>query len=325
MRISSLEEKEIIGAIKDFFPSQEKELLTGIGDDAAVAKIGEKNIIFTKDILLEDVHFKLSFHPSHLLGRKSLSANLSDIAAMGGTPKYALFGLGIPEKIELFWLEDFMEGLKSVAQEEKVTLAGGDVSRSKKITISITVIGVGKNIIRRSGGQPGDIVCVSGTLGDAKEGLLLLQKGFKIGDDREADFVLKRFLDPFPQVSLGKELSHRQLASAMIDLSDGLSVDLSHLCEESGCGGIIYRDKLPLSSSLRALQRKCYDFALHGGEDYQLLFSIPKKRVKELAQLQKVYPVSHIGELIRGDRIYIADYTGRKKELKSKGYQHFKK
>lgn len=323
MKISSLSEKEIISAIRDSFVSSKKNLIQGIGDDAAVVRIGKKNFIYTKDLLIQDVHFKISFHPPHLLARKSLNINLSDVAAMGGVPSYALLGLGLPTKIDSQWVEDFINGLKSAAQEEGVNLIGGDLSRSKKITVSVTVIGEGDSIITRSGGASGDKLCVSGTLGDAKEGLLLLQRKHRMGESREIDFILKRFLDPFPQVSLGRELSRRNLVSSMIDLSDGISVDLGHICEESGCGALIYKNKLPISGALRSLQKKCFDFALHGGEDYQLLFSVPKEKMSQLSELKKIYPISTIGELISEKKIYVVDPQGRKKELKSKGYRHF--
>lgn len=323
MKISSLTEKEIISAFRESFTFSEGNLIKGIGDDAAVVRTGNRNLIYTKDLLIQDIHFKVSFHPPHLLARKSLNINLSDVAAMGGSPKYALLGLGLPRTVGTQWVEDFISGLKSAAQEEGVNLIGGDVSGSKKITLSVTVIGEGDPVIRRSGGGEGDILCVSGTLGDAKEGLLLLQRKHRMGENEEIDFLLKRFLDPFPQISLGRELSWRGLVSSMIDLSDGLSTDLGHLCEESGCGALIYRDRLPISSALRSLQKKCYDFALHGGEDYQLLFSVPREKVKKLSELKKIYPISFIGEFIPGNRIYLVDPQGRKKDLKSKGYRHF--
>lgn len=323
MKLKYLSESELISAIQEDFSEKRPGLILGIGDDAAVVKVGTKNLIYTKDLLIEDYHFISSLHPAHLLGRKSLNINLSDIAAMGGRPKYALLGLGVPSRTETGWLENFFSGFQSAAKESGVILVGGDISQAKKITISVTLIGEGENIIRRSGARPGHHFFVSGTLGDAKQGLLLLKKGYRIGEDKRAAPVLKAFLDPLPQIALGQELARSKLASSMIDISDGLSVDLSHICQESGCGAEIHKKNLPLSPELRRWQRKAFHFALHGGEDYQLLFTAPPKKVTDIYDLQRKYRITFIGKMTEGKEIYLVDDRGRKKPLEIKGYQHF--
>lgn len=323
MKLKRLSEGELISAIKKDFTRKLPGLVLGIGDDAAVIRTGKKHLILTKDLLIEDIHFVASLHPAYFLGRKSLNINLSDIAAMGGEPKYSLLGLGVPSGTESRWLEDFFSGFRSASTESGVDLVGGDVSQSAKITISVTVIGEGKIIVRRSGAKPGHHLFVSGTLGDAKQGFLLLKKGYTVGRDRRADPLLKAFLDPIPQVGLGKDLSRWRIASSMIDLSDGLSVDLSHLCQESRCGAEISQTNLPLSDGLRTWQRKCFAFALHGGEDYHLLFTVPPGKVSAVTKLKKKYRISFIGRMKRGREIHLVDRRGKKKRLEIKGYQHF--
>ncbi len=324
MKLERLEETELIRAIRKEFAVLRRGLILGIGDDAAVFKEGKKYLILTKDLLIEDIHFISALHPPRLLGKKSLNVNLSDIAAMGGSPKYALLGLSLPSRTPLNWLEEYFAGFNSACRQWGVALIGGDVSRSQKITISVTVIGEGKNIIARKGAKPGHLIFVSGYLGDAKQGLLLLRKGFKLGDNKKAETLLRAFLDPSPQLRLAQELSRRKLASSMIDTSDGLSVDLFHLCEESRCGAEVEKGRLPMSPQLRFWQKKPFDFALHGGEDYQLLFSVPPKNMKSILKLQKKYRLTCIGKFVHKKGLYILDQNGKRKPLPAKGYQHFK-
>ncbi len=323
MKLHRLEEKELLEAIRKEFLSHQAKVTLGIGDDAAVIKAGKTSLVITKDLLLEDVHFLRRLHPPRLLGRKSLNVNLSDLAAMGAKPKYALLGLGIPGRIGTGWIDDFFKGFKSAAREFGVKLIGGDISRAYKASVSVTAIGEGKHMVKRSGAECGHHLFVSGTLGEAREGLLLLKKGFRLGEDEKKDKMLKAFLDPAPQVKLGEWLSRLRLASSMIDISDGLSVDLSHLCEESRCGAEIDSDKLPISSELRSLQRRAFDFALNGGEDYQLLFSVPPSKFDTVYGLKKKYALTHIGKIIRGKGIFLIDRRGIRKKLCPRVWQHF--
>ncbi|MBE0460099.1 MAG: thiamine-phosphate kinase [Candidatus Aminicenantes bacterium] len=323
MKIKQLKEKDILSAIRKEFSVSFPELLLGIGDDAAVVRPGKKLVLLTKDLLIDGVHFISSKHPPFLLGRKSLNVNLSDIAAMGGMPKYALLGLGIPSSFKPDWLEKFFSGLKSAADKQDVALIGGDVSQARKLTVSVTIMGEAKSIITRKGAKPNNAIYVSGTLGNAKQGLLLLKKGVKLGDSKESDYLLKSFLDPSPQVSLGIELNRLQAATSMIDISDGLSVDLLHICQESGCGALIHLDSFPLSSDLLSFQRRPFNFALHGGEDYQLLFSVPTEKEGSIFKLQKKYKITLIGQIIKERRVYVIDRRGRKRLLPARGFQHF--
>jgi thiamine-monophosphate kinase len=324
MKLQRLEETELIQAIrKEFRTRRQAGLALGIGDDAAVIEADRKNLVVTKDLLLEGVHFLLPIHPPRLLGRKSLNVNLSDLAAMGARPRYALLGLGIPLRTGTGWIEDFFAGFKSAAKEYEVQLIGGDVTRAQKVTLSVTLLGEGKNIIKRSGARHGHFLFVSGTLGEAREGLLLLKKGAKLGEDRRVDKMLKAFLDPKAQVELGEKLSQLRAASAMIDISDGLSVDLGHICEESGCGAEVEKEKLPVSSELRSLQKRSFDFALNGGEDYQLLFSVPPDRLDAVSRLKKKYALTCIGKILKDKGIFLLDSRGRRKTIQPHTWQHF--
>lgn len=324
MKLQRLEETELIQAIrKEFCTRRQAGLALGIGDDAAVIEADRKNLVVTKDLLLEDVHFLLPIHPPRLLGRKSLNVNLSDLAAMGARPRYALLGLGIPLHTGTGWIEDFFAGFKSAAKEYEVQLIGGDVTRAQKVTLSVTLLGEGKNIIKRSGARPGHFLFVSGKLGEAREGLLLLKKGAKLGEDRRVDKMLKAFLDPKAQVELGEKLSQLRAASAMIDISDGLSVDLGHICKESGCGAEVEKEKLPVSSELRSLQKRSFDFALNGGEDYQLLFSVPPNRLDAVSRLKKKYALTCIGKILKEKGIFLVDSRGKRKTIQPHTWQHF--
>jgi thiamine-monophosphate kinase len=324
MKLRVLQERELILAIRKDFSRFEKDLILGIGDDAAAIKAGEKYLLLTKDLLIEDIHFITALHPPYFLGRKSMSVNLSDIAAMGGKPKYVLLGLGLPSRTSPAWLEQYFSGFKSACREWGVVLVGGDLSQSKKVVISVTIIGQAKNIIQRKGARPGHFIFVSGELGNAGQGLLLLKRGFKLGDDRRADPLLKAFLNPVPQLALAQELSRFKLASSMIDVSDGLSVDLLHLCEESSCGAVVKQENLPLSRELCFWQKRPYELALHSGEDYELLFSVPPGKIGSVARLKKKYKISCIGKMVREKNLYLLDPQGKIKTLKIRGYQHFK-
>jgi len=323
VKLNTLGEKELISFIRKKFSVSKPNLIIGIGDDAAVIKAGRASFILTKDLLIENFHFSCDICSPYLLGRKSLSVNLSDIASVGGKPEYALLGLGLPSHLEVNWVEEFFSGMNSVLKEQRMYLIGGDISQAEKITISITVVGRGKNIIKRGGAKPGHILCVSGTIGDAAQGLVLLKKKVKMGESKRMDPLLRAFLDPFPQITLGRKLSSLNAASAMIDISDGLSIDLAHICQESRCGAEIYIQKIPISSELSYFQKNPYEMALHGGEDYQLLFSIPPENIGLISGFKKKYRITQIGRMIQRKSIYMINEQGRRKKLEPKGYQHF--
>jgi len=304
MKIKGLSEKELIQTLRQEFHSEHENIVLGIGDDAAVVKSGEKFQVLTKDLLIENTHFLASQHPPDLLARKSLSVNLSDVAAMGCRPRFALVGLGIPPGTETDWLEGFMSGLKTAAGEFDVSLIGGDVTRAERISISVTLLGEGARYITRSGARAGDLLYVSGFLGDAAWGLELLKNNVPLGESPRTDVCLLAFLDPVPQVALGLALSLAEIPSAMIDVSDGLSIDLRHICEESGVGAEVAVDSLPLSGSLTKLASDPVKWALHGGEDYQLLFSVSEDKEPLMLGIQESFPVTQIVRVTAGSKVF---------------------
>jgi thiamine-monophosphate kinase len=322
MNLRSLHERELISAIRKEFSHGQRGLVVGIGDDAAVIKSAPGFLLLTMDLLVEDVHFIASLHPPYYLGRKALSVNLSDIAAMGGRPRFALLSLALRPGTKRRDLERFLEGFKSVAEESGTGLIGGDVSASAKMTVSVTVMGEARRPILRSGARPGDHILVSGYLGDAAAGLKLLKKGYKLGKNRRADALLRVFLDPAPRINLGLALSRLRAATAMIDTSDGLSVDLFHLCQESHTGADVYLEKLPLSPGLRFFEKKPESLALHGGEDYQLLFTVGPDNLDAIAPLQKRHDLHVIGKMRRGKGISLIDGKGRRRALAPGGFEH---
>jgi thiamine-monophosphate kinase len=325
--VQDLGERGLIELIRKSFPARGKNVLLGIGDDAAVLRPGCEPLILTKDLLVEDVDFLRDRHPAFFVGRKSLSVNLSDIAAMGGTPRAALLGLGMPGDLPLGWIRAFLKGFAAAGRDYRVDLIGGDVSGSREIVISVTLIGEGEPLVTRSGARPGDGVYVSGTLGDAALGFALIEAGASIRCRGAKADLVKAFLDPVPQLALGRALALRGLASAMIDISDGLSVDLRHLAEESGVGAAIETAALPLSAGMRACGGEyALKYALHGGEDFQLLFTVRPSPGNDaaLAAVAKRYPLTRIGRIFEKKGIFAVDAAGRRTLLPARGYEHFK-
>jgi len=253
----------------------------GIGDDAAAIEPTTGLVtLITTDMLVEGVHFDLAFSDPVSLGRKSLAVNLSDIAAMGGMPRYFLLSLAVPHHIAVEFLDGFMVGLLEMGERFGVSLIGGDTSSSGKgMIISITVIGEQSPdlVVTRRGARPGDLICVTGTLGDSALGLSLLKRGVRDG------LAISRHLDPTPRVREGIRLAEARLPSAMIDISDGLLADLGHILDLSGAGARLFLDKLPLSADYlekcSATGEDIYSLPLSGGEDYELLFTAPPGKI----------------------------------------------
>ena len=325
--VQNLGERGLIELIRKAFPARGKNVILGIGDDAAVLRPGRTPIILTKDLLVEDVDFLRDRHPAFFIGRKSLSVNLSDIAAMGGTPRTALLGLGLPADLGLDWIRAFLRGFASAARDHGVDLIGGDVSKCREIVVSVTVSGEGEPLVMRSGARPGDGIYVSGTLGDAALGFALINAGAANGGRGPKAALVKAFLDPVPHIALGRELARRGLASAMIDVSDGLSVDLRHLAEESEVGAEIDLAAIPLSAGLRAWGGDdVLHYALNGGEDFQLLFTARPSRRSDAALrfLGRCFPLTRIGRIVEKKRIFMIDGAGRRRPLPARGYEHFK-
>jgi len=305
----------------------DSSLLVGIGDDAAAAVISPGMILLsTADLLAEGIHFDLGWSDAFSLGKKSIAVNLSDIAAMGGVPRYALLSLAIPPQLPLEFMESFVSGFLCQAGKYGVLLIGGDTSSSQGgLVISVTLLGeqVPEKIVRRSGAMTGDLICVSGTLGDAALGLKQLQAGRRQGG------AVSRHLDPVPRVELGKALAEAGLASAMIDVSDGLAADLGHILAASGKGGQVNLDLLPLSVEFReSVAKECADYnalPLSGGEDYELLFTLPQAKFAAARTLAAAAgtAVTDVGRITAAGGLLLADSAGNCYETVSGGYDHF--
>jgi len=321
-------------------PLRDPNIAAGIGDDAAVVKPSKRSFsLVTTDILIEDIHFTLEYTDPLRLGKKALSINLSDIAAMGGIPQYFLLSMGLPLNLPFRWLEEFFSGIQQVAERYNLSLIGGDTSLAGKLSINITLIGRGKagEVIYRKGAQPGDQIMVTGTLGNAALGLRILKthKGdsnISHAWDRDQAELIEKHLSPIPRIAEGRLIARNHLASAMIDISDGLMSDLGHILEESHAGAKIWISQLPLSEAYR---RKAphytssdIDLAISGGEDYELLLTTPRKKGEKLLTFfhKSGLKITTIGEIVDpryGLRLFLDD--GREYKPREKGYDHFKK
>ena len=315
-----LAEKALIAAIRRRAGSSAKAVLTGIGDDCAVLRIpAGHEIVVTTDFSLEGVHFRREWHPPDSVGHRCLARGLSDIAAMGGTPIAAFLSLALPGKLPQAWVDRFISGLFRLASRYGVPLAGGDTAESRSgVLADIVVLGSvprGRAILR-SGARVGDRIYVTGELGGAAAVLDRLVAGRK---PRPADH--QRQFYPEPRVEAGRILREKKLASAMIDISDGLSSDLAHICEESGVGAEIQAARVPAAKlgGVRVQQR----FVLHGGEDYELLFTAPA--AKRLPPRIAGVPISEVGRIVRGKKMHLVNQDGSRTALQAEGWQHFHK
>jgi thiamine-monophosphate kinase len=323
-----LSEREFIARLRQNAAAGEAPC--GIGDDCAVlAPEADRHWLVTTDTLVEGVHFDRRWHPPRLLGRKAAAVNLSDIAAMGGEPKYALLSLALPGATADEWLDSFMAGMLAALGEQGASLVGGDTVKSDRLTISVTLIGSAEpeRILYRSGGRPGDLIWVSGPLGEAAAGLDLCRLG-RLEQDRWPQLT-KAHLDPEPRVELGRLLAAGGKVHAMMDLSDGLATDLAHLCAESRCGAEIAAERLPFSPALLEaaahLDRSPVDYALTGGEDYELLFTSAPEMGASLAPMVKAatgLEIHCLGEIVAGEGVRLVQ-DGGKREISYQGYDHF--
>src|SRR5258705_7967567 len=322
-------------------------LVRGIGDDAAVFKaMAGNDVVVSTDLLVEDVDFRRDTTRPELLGHKALAVSLSDVAAMGARPRWALLSIGVPDAVwNSEFLDSFYSGFFELAARYGVTLVGGDVSRTPdRIVIDSILIGETPKAgaVFRSGAAPGDQIFVTGYLGDAAAGLRLIERGARLplrtdqsaqakseaGEHHRLEYLLLRQLQPEPGVGWGLLLGEQQLASAMIDISDGLSSDLNHLCAESKVGALIDAAGIPIDPLVTELSgRRALDplmLALHGGEDFELLFTVKPEMVARLPSRVDGVSLTHIGE-IKGASAGVQIAEGSKTwKLEPGGWQHFK-
>ena len=297
-----------------------RRLQHGIGDDCAVLRFpAGHELLVTTDFTIEDVHFRRTWHRPEVVGRRCLTRGLSDIAAMGGSPVAAFLSLAPPKSISQSWVDSFLRGLLQVAAEFRVPLAGGDTAQSPELVLAdIVVVGsVPKNKgILRSGARPGDRIYVTGELGGSAAALTALRKKASLVEERD----YPRHFHPVARIGIGQFLRERCIATAMIDLSDGLSTDLSHICEESDVGAQIEANAVPRAEVGKKKQAVDLDLALHGGEDYELLFT-----AREGARIpREIHGVSvtPIGMITKKKQLILVR-EGLRCRLEVKGWEHF--
>ena len=320
-----LAERQFIAQLRRNVRFRNREIVVGIGDDCAVLHLprGHEALI-TTDFSLEGVHFRRDWQSPECIGHRCLARGLSDIAAMGGQPIAAFLSLALPQDLPRKWVDGFFAGLLRLARRHKVALAGGDTSRSPGgVLADIVAVGSAKRrkALQRSGARVGDQVYVTGKLGESAAALELLSSGA----------IKKRDVFPEPRISVGLWLQRKGIASAMIDISDGLSTDLSHICEESGVGASVDAELIPIHPSARRLHKTerrtppsgvGLDLALHGGEDYELLFTVPKSKhvPSRIAGVQ----ITRIGEIMRGRKMHLIR-NGQRQLLLPEGWEHFRR
>jgi thiamine-monophosphate kinase len=319
-----LPEKALIAQIRNMVrPVARSRIIAGIGDDCAVLSLpaGQEALI-TTDFSLEGIHFRREWHPPEAVGHRCLARGLSDIAAMGGKPVSAFLSLALPRALRQSWVTRFFQGLLKLADEHQVTLAGGDIAESPSgVLADIVVLGSvprGKAILR-SGARPGDRIFVTGELGGSAAVLEELLSGRK-KKVRIRDYPHHFY--PTPRLEIGRFLREKKLASALIDTSDGLSTDLAHICEESGVGAVLKSESIPRTRVGRSKAPVDLRFALHGGEDYELLFTV-RPGTRPPARIKGV-PVTEIGHITRIRKIVLVDFRGRRATLRPQGWEHFR-
>lgn len=314
--------------------TRDRRVRLGIGDDAALVRMGRgRELALTTDFSIEGVHFNQRLHPPQSVGHRALARALSDLAAMGTEPRFALVSLAISKGTTSQWMEGFYEGIRLLAERFGVSIIGGDTAVvSGCITVDAIAAGeVGRGqAVLRSGARPGDLIFVSGRLGVSELGLRLLKSrttrshGVAMAADAAAESrAIHHHLFPEPQCRLGRYLAARRLATAMMDLSDGLSSDLTRLCEASRVGARIREDLIPAPAM--PSREQALHLALHGGEDYELLFTVPPSKVKNLPRSFRGAAIRQIGEISRNRKLTLIEPGGRRTLLQPSGYDHFRK
>ncbi|MEN8152389.1 MAG: thiamine-phosphate kinase [Acidobacteriota bacterium] len=290
----------------------------GIGDDTSIIKTGDTYQLITKDILVENIHFNRDYFSMEDIALKAIEVNISDIAAMGGKPEYFYLGLGFPSESGKIDLKDFFKGIKKGCRKWDVELAGGDYSKASEIFISITMVGTSPSPVRRSGAETGDLVGVSRITGESAIGLELLKAGIK------NNYFAKKHIETEPEIVKGLELNG--YVSSMIDISDGLIIDLKRLLESSGKGAVIHYEKIPATKKMEDICKKySFDkkqFVLSGGEDFALLFTIDERSEKLLSKKKISYRI--IGKIVKEKGLKIME-GGKILEISHEGYDHLSK
>ncbi|MDW7650689.1 MAG: thiamine-phosphate kinase [Bacillota bacterium] len=333
MKIDEIGERSLIKKISGIVDADCGQGYVGIGDDAALTKPAEgKWLVTSKDLLVEDVHFLRDAASPRDLGYKSLAVNLSDIAAMGGLPRHAYVALALPRGFSVAFILEFYRGMQSLAERHGVAISGGDIVGSPgPVMISVTVQGEvdRERALLRSGAGPGDLLCVTGELGASAAGLLLLQNEINCPEEiRKA--ALEAHLRPVPRIGEAAFLASGGQVTAAMDISDGLLKDLGEICEASGCGALLFAEKIPVHPAAEAIARlRDVDplaLAVNGGEDYEILCAVKPAAFDKLAAAYRerfgtdLHP---IGEVTTGSEMLMVTKDGKRETLSFKGFQHF--
>lgn len=335
MRVWELGERGVILRIRNATRSDAPGVVVGIGDDCAVLALPQSaRLLATTDFLLEDIHFRRRYAEPADIGWKALARNLSDVAAMGGTPRFALVALACPSETEAEEIDAFYRGIEAAAAPHGVVVVGGDTSASPDgWIVNVTLLGEVVGAPRlRSGARPGDLIAVTGTLGESAAGLALLEAATDPGslDSSIREAVRRAHLRPVARVAEGRWLGASPAVSAMIDLSDGLATDLGHLASESRVGARVHLDRLPISPAVRsvaaALGRDPIELAVTGGEDYELLLAADPAAIQGLAEGLRAAtgtPLTVIGEVVAAaDGVWFVNARGEPQKL-GEGFEHF--
>ena len=331
MKLKDIGEFGFIERIKGGCLIRDENVISGIGDDCCVFKTSaEVTSLLTTDMLVEQIHFLLGAIPPYLLGRKSLAVNMSDIAAMGGTPKEAAISVAIPDTVDLDYLDALYDGMKAMAKEFEVNLLGGDTASSPgPLIINIALLGEVREeeVLYRSGAKVGDVVFLTGPVGSAAAGLDIILK--KRGSD-EWEELIEAQHNPYPQVQTGRTIAGMKVANSLIDVSDGVTADLGHICTESKLGAIIEEKMIPTTEQFRAYCQKFQEdsrhLSLHVGEDYVLLGTVP---TESAAGLQKALESNGcqfhpIGKTVAESGLQLEGLDGTVEVIRAKGWDHFR-
>ena len=335
--VNELGEFGLIDRITGAFTNERSSTVKGVGDDAAVIKCGDENMVISTDLLVEGIHFDLMYSPLKHLGYKAVIVNLSDIYAMNATPEQITVSIAISSKFSVEAIEELYAGIREACRIYNVDLVGGDTTSSPRgMTISVTAIGKAKDeeITYRSGAKKGDIICITGDLGAAYLGLQILEREKQLyisnpgiqPDLEDQKYLLERQLKPEARKDSVKYFKDAGLLpTAMIDISDGLASDLMHICKASGVGAFLEEGKIPINeeAQLMAIKFKLDPIttALNGGEDYELLFTVDEKDLEKIRYMPSVYIIGEITAAEDGLKLHTTG--GNIHDLKAQGWKHF--
>lgn len=341
--VGEVGERELLRHLRSRIPLG-PGVTVGVGDDAAAVETGHLTLV-TTDTLVEGVHFRRDWAPPRLLGRKALTVNLSDIAAMAGIPRFVTVSLCLPADASIGFVDGLYDGLLERSAETGVSIVGGNLTRtSGPIVIDVAVMGQGDRLIRRSGARPGDLAVVTGTLGAAAAGLRVLSQGARLSEDgylistglwtesssNALSHCLRAHLDPTPPLALGRTLSEHDIVHAAMDISDGLSADLLQICRESDVSAFVEATAVPIDPWAAGLERArggdALALALHGGEDYQLLLALAPEKLDALKDLAVIWdlPLTAVGRFADGEPRVSLRNGEAEEPLEPLGFDHFR-